>query len=375
MDVVGQPGGPVVGSRRAEVLAAVAERGMIRVTDLARELGVTPVTVRRDVAELAEAGLVRRVHGGATAIETADQSRSTASSSRVSPGRAAVVGGTVGMLVPSLDYYWPDVARGVEEETRALGLRMALRGSVYEAADERGDVQRLLEGGADGLLLAPTVTGPGGDLIRAWLAETDVPVVLMERNAVVGDERRAVESVTTDHQGGIAMAVHHFTSLGHRRIGVALSQHSPHVGQLHTGWHAACTDLGLDTAGVVDLPVPDRPDPGFAAAIEAVVDAVLGTGTTALIVHSDPEALRVVQRAAERGLSVPGDLSVLAYDDQVAPLATPALSAVRPPRRTIGRTAVSLLAARMADPGRPVHRVQVSPTLKVRSSSGPPRAT
>ncbi|CAM3503471.1 LacI family DNA-binding transcriptional regulator [Occultella aeris] len=371
MDVVGQAGGPIAGSRRAEVLAAVTERGMIRVTDLAHELGVTPVTVRRDVAELAEAGLVRRVHGGATSVEAAAVA---VPSPRGASGRASAVGGTVGMLVPSLDYYWPDVARGVEEEARAHGLRMVLRGSVYEAADERGDVQRLLEGGANGLLLAPTVTGPGGDLMRAWLAETDVPVVLMERNAVVGDERRAVESVITDHHGGIAMAVHHFTSLGHRRIGVALSQHSPHADQLHAGWHAACTGLGLDTGDVVDLPVPDRPDPGFAAGIEAVVDAVLETGTTALVVHSDPEALRVVQRAAERGLSVPGDLSVLAYDDQVAPLATPALSAVRPPRRTIGRTAAYLLAARMADPGRPVHRVQVSPTLKVRSSSGPPRS-
>ncbi|TDE98831.1 DeoR family transcriptional regulator [Occultella glacieicola] len=372
MDAVGQHGGPVPGSRRAEVLAAVAERGMIRVTDLARELGVTPVTVRRDVAELAEAGLVRRVHGGATAIDggSAASSRRASASAR----QASAVGGTVGMLVPSLDYYWPDVARGVEEEARALGMRMTLRGSVYEATDERADVQRLIEAGASGLLLAPTLTGMGGELMRAWLAETDVPVVLMERNAVVGDERRAVESVITDHHGGIAMAVHHFTSLGHRRIGVALSRHSPHAGQLHAGWHAACTELGLGTADVVDVSMPDRPDPGFAAGIEAVVDAVLETGTTALIVHSDPEALRVVQRAAERGLRVPGDLSVLAYDDQVAPLATPALSAVRPPRRTIGRTAIALLTARLADPGRPVHRVQVSPTLKVRSSSGPPRS-
>jgi DNA-binding LacI/PurR family transcriptional regulator len=45
---------------------------------------------------------------------------------------------------------------------------------------------------------------------------------------------------------------------------------------------------------------------------------------------------------------------------------------VRPPRRSVGRAAVGLLAARLADPGRPAHRVVISPSLRVRESSAPP---
>lgn len=224
-------------------------------------------------------------------------------------------------------------------------------------------------------MLAPTVRGPAGELIREWLADSPVPVVLMERATHVGPMRRPVESVVTDHAGGAAMAVHHLASLGHQRIGVALNKNSPHMGQIHQGWQSACADLGLTTTGVADVVFPEPHDPDFNRRVDAVVDTALETGTSAVIVHSDQEAVRVMQSAEERGLNIPGDLSIVSYDDQVATLATPALSAVRPPRRSIGRTAVGLLAARIAEPDRAVHRVQVSPRLIVRGSSGPAPAS
>ena len=83
--------------------------------------------------------------------------------------------------------------------------------------------------------------------------------------------------------------------------------------------------------------------------------------------------MALVQRCEERHLTVPGDLSVVAYDDEVAGLFSPALTAVRPPRLSIGRAAVDLLAARFVDPGRPTHRVVISPSLRLRESSAAPR--
>src|SRR5690625_6178413 len=62
---------PTPGSRQAEILDTVLHRGTVRVAELAEEFGVQPVTVRRDVAALSEAGLVRRVHGGVSALTKA----------------------------------------------------------------------------------------------------------------------------------------------------------------------------------------------------------------------------------------------------------------------------------------------------------------
>ncbi|MEW9531842.1 substrate-binding domain-containing protein, partial [Microbispora sp. NPDC049125] len=71
----------------------------------------------------------------------------------------------------------------------------------------------------------------------------------------------------------------------------------------------------------------------------------------------------------ERGIRVPSDLAVVTYDDEVAELCDPPLTAVRPPKTAVGQAAIALLAARLRDPERPAHRVVIGPQLIVRDSS------
>ena len=132
-------------------------------------------------------------------------------------------------------------------------------------------------------------------------------------------------------------------------------------------------EAGLDPADTVEALLPELRSAEWDAALDATIERTLSTGTTALLVHADAEAMALVQRCEEHHLSVPDDLSVVAYDDEVAVLFSPALTAVRPPRLSIGRAAVDLLVARFADPGRPAHRVVISPSLRVRESTTPPR--
>lgn len=361
-------------SRRAQVLEALHRRGTVRVSDLAAELDVTPVTVRRDIAQLVAEGLARRVHGGATLADGGTEGSEPAAPAAVAPV-VEHAAGVIGMLVPSLDYYWPGVARGAEEQAAASGLRVRLRGSSYETEDERPQLERLLHAGdgAAALLVAPALDSPHAADVLDWLAALDVPVVLVERTARAGAGHAALESVVTDHALGAETAVRHLAALGHRRVGVALSSHSPHTADLRAGWARAVADCGL-ADGAVDLDLPERRAPDWQDHVERVVEQALRTGTTALVVHSDPEAMAIVQHCEDRGVPVPGALSVIAYDDEVAGLFSPALTAVRPPRAWVGRAAVDLAVARLADPSRPVHRVVVSPELVVRDSTAPPPA-
>jgi DNA-binding LacI/PurR family transcriptional regulator len=280
----------------------------------------------------------------------------------------------MGMLVPSLDYYWPDVARGAEETARELDMRVVLRGSSYEAEDDRPQLVRMVERlNVDGLIVAPKMDAPTAQATTEWLAATGLPVVLLERTATAGPHRAVFESVVTDHALGAAMAVHHLLSLGHRRVGVLTAQPSPTRPHVHRGWLEALGECGLDPAETVDRVVPDAHTPEWEAAVDEALDACLATRTTALLVHADAEAIALVQRCEERHLAVPVDLSVVAYDDEVAGLFSPPLTAVRPPRRSIGRAAVRLVADRLADPERPTHRVVISPSLRIRESTAPPR--
>ncbi|MFY1634999.1 substrate-binding domain-containing protein [Solwaraspora sp. WMMB335] len=363
--------GPLQVARRQQLLEALHRDGSMRISDLSRTLGAAPVTIRRDIAQLAAEGLVQRVHGG-VALITPD---GPPTPEETSAGTThSLTGRTLGMLVPSLDYYWPDVARGAEEAARELDTRVVLRGSSYDAEDDRPQLERLLDRtGVDGLIIAPRMDTPTAEHTLDWLSHAGVPVVLLERTATVGAHHAVMESVVTDHALGAAIAVRHLISLGHHRVGVVLDANSPTRPHVRRGWREAADECGLDPAATVEAVVPDARSPNRDVLLDEILDRCQATGTTALLVHADAEAIALVQHCEERHLSVPGDLSIVAYDDEVAGLFTPPLTAVRPPRRSIGRAAVRLVADRLADPDRPTHRVVISPSLRIRESTGPPR--
>ena len=83
----------------------------------------------------------------------------------------------------------------------------------------------------------------------------------------------------------------------------------------------------------------------------------------------DAEAIALVQRCERHHLSVPGDLSTVAFDDTVAGLFQSIVDGGRTDGPARQAAALDLLAARLADPGRPRYRVMVSPSLYVRDSS------
>ncbi|WP_106815534.1 substrate-binding domain-containing protein [Microbacterium timonense] len=354
--------------RRAHVLATLERDGAVRVAQLMEELGVAPVTLRRDLAQMEREGLLVRVHGGAVpaagAFEDAETGHLPMSS------RA----GSIAMLVPSLSFYWPSVVRGAEAEAARLGMRVVLRGASYELQDERPVLERLVHAdGVRGLVVAPNTDTPHAQDVVQWLAECGVPNVLVERDAVRLPDGSPVENVTTDHALGAVLAARHLASLGHRRVGLIIARDSPTSRKIAAGWQAACAELGLTPADHFETSLPPRTSPDFSAVVDAALDAALSNSVTAILVHSDPEAMAFVDLALNRGISVPGDLSVVAYDDEVAELFTPALTAVSPPRAAVGRAAVDLVARRIEDPARAVHRVVLNPTLNVRGSTAPPR--
>ncbi|WP_285107478.1 substrate-binding domain-containing protein [Promicromonospora sp. MEB111] len=354
---------PLPSERRARLIARVRETGSARVSDLSRVLGVTPVTVRRDLAVLVMDGALEKVHGGARIpARTAGKQDVEDTADAGQP--------TIGVVVPSLDYYWPEVIRGARGAADGTA-RLILRGGSYDVDQIRHQLAALVgeDGGpgVDGLLVAPPASGPDATELGDWLAGLDLPVVLMERRLVGGPYREPLESVATDHALGSGTAARHLAERGHRQVGLVTSRTSPHSGAVRRGFLAAAEDLAFDV--VLDLETAPLADPDWAADAASVLDRCAETGVTAVLVHSDREAISLVELARERGVRVPADLAVVAYDDEVAALADPPLTAVSPPKAAIGAGAVELLTRRLADAERPVHRIELSPRLIVRGSS------
>ncbi|GAA3452071.1 LacI family DNA-binding transcriptional regulator [Dactylosporangium matsuzakiense] len=345
--------------RHERLLSELRRSGSVRVTDLARELGVSELTIRRDIAALAERNLVTRVHGGATL-----------------PSQGAPVDGarrthkrhfTIGIVVPSLDFYWPPIVAGARAAAAALGVALQLRGSSYDPDEDRRQIGRLVEANqVQGLLLAPSLDGEMID----WIGRLPVPTILIERQPHRWTATpRQLEWVRSDHALGAEIAVHHLHQQGHRRIGLVLSRGSPTSDHLLQGWRSACVELSISDAMVVreSVALTAREHRRI---IREVLAECRRAQITALIVHSDPDAVSVAQFCAEHGVAIPDDLAVVSYDDEVAHLAEPALTAVRPPKHHVGRLAVELMVSRLIDGDRrPSQRVLVAPELVVRHSS------
>ncbi|MDQ0636192.1 DNA-binding LacI/PurR family transcriptional regulator [Arthrobacter pascens] len=354
--------------RRERLMEELRAHGSVTVRGLAAELGVSELTIRRDVNILADEGLVSRVHGGATLPSPLDRS---ASLSRNHTNRYSI-----GMVVPSLDYYWPQVISGARAEAEEQQARIVVRGSSYDAADNRRQVQALLDTqNIDGLIVAPDMTGEAGHELLRWLNGLPIPVILAERRSPTEIPAHRLEWVATDHAFGAGMATRHLWQEGHRRIGCLTDSSSPTSSHVVRGWRQAIAALRIPAEGSLSEDSANVPAGERAAHFDRVLDLCRESGTTAMLVHSDTQAVAFVQHCVDRGVDVPGSMAVVGYDDEVAYLAEPAISAVRPPKQYVGRVAVQLVTARLAEGRkRPVHRIQLNPDLIVRESSlGGPR--
>lgn len=343
------------------------DRGEVSVSDLAAALAVAPITVRRDITVLANQGLLRRVHGGATLAEP-QRSLPTEQRPRSLPKFR------VGMVVPSMDFYWPEVVFGAQTSAAGHEGQVLVRASSYDAAEDRRQITRVLESGVQGLVLAPTVTDATGLNLLRWIAGLHIPTVLVERSSPVELGSAAVDSIATDHAHGAGLVLRHLVNQGHCCVGLFTSDSSPTAAAIRTGWHATAANLGVDLTGLPDVTAPPFTRPGWRSGIEGFLTTCLTTGTTAVLVNSDPEAIALLQAAEERGLVVPEDLSIVAFDDEVASISTPALTAVRPPKRYLGRLALELLLGRILEgPTRPVHSIRLQPELVLRESVAEPK--
>jgi DNA-binding LacI/PurR family transcriptional regulator len=104
---------------------------------------------------------------------------------------------------------------------------------------------------------------------------------------------------------------------------------------------------------------------------QAASARLLEAGVTGFICASDPLALGVVRAARRRGLSVPGDVSVVGYDDSALMNCTePPLTTVRQPIESMGRAAVEMLCAQIGGSDVPAEELLFEPELVVRGSTG-----
>lgn len=263
---------------------------------------------------------------------------------------------TVGMVVPDVtNPFFSDLIWQVERALTDSGYALIFGNSANDSERERRYLEGLLERQVDAAVLVVTAEADES-LIRRVAAE--VPAVQVDREAVAAD------AVVGDNAAGTAAAVDHLVSLGHRRIALVNGdERLPTARERRAGFEAALARHGLSAvaheSGEFTL------ESGRALAARA-----LDAGPDAVLAGNDLIAMGVINAAAERGLRVPDDLSVVGYDDiAYAAFTSPPLTTVRQPGGEMGSETARLLLSRLDGHDGPPRRVVVHPELVVRGST------
>ncbi|MFC9681486.1 LacI family DNA-binding transcriptional regulator [Streptomyces sp. NPDC056948] len=237
----------------------------------------------------------------------------------------------------------------------SIALDTADQGTVVEA------VNRLSAEGADGVIaIAPQ------QWVGRALAETDLGTPLVVLESALDD---STPLVTGDSRTGARKATEHLLGLGHATVW--------HIAG-PTGWTSADHRLAswqatLQAAGA-DVPAPLVGDWGADSGYELGRRLARRPEVTAVFASNDQMALGLLHALHESGRSVPGEFSVVGYDDipEAAHLLPP-LTTVRTDFAEIGTRSLRLLLDRIDGPGeRPRVDSLVPVDLVVRASSGPP---
>lgn len=334
---------------------------VVRLRDIAQMAGVSVNTVSRALNDKPD-----------VSAETRERVRGIAERVGYSPNLLAksLVSGlthTIGLVVTDCtDPYYAGLIRAVEDVAGREGFGLLLATSNEETDKERRGLALLTGRRVDGLLLtAVDVNAPHvGQLLRG-----EIPVVLLSRRP------RGYRGpfVGIDNVRGARAAVRYLYDLGHRRI-AAVGRRGPASSgrERLTGFRQELRACGLPhEPGLIH-----RTEPSVAGGRGAVPWLLaLDPRPTAVLTYNDAQAVGVTKGLQEAGLSVPGDVSVVGFDDiALAALVHPPLTTVAQPIDEIGRRGAETLI-RWVRQGAAAERrpLVLSSRLVVRGSAGAPQ--
>ena len=327
-----------------------------RLAEVAQKVGVSEATVSRVLN--GKAGVSESTREAVlTALDVLGYERPT----QLRGDRARLIG----LVLPELQNpIFPALAEVIGGALAQRGFTPVLCTRTAGGLSEADYVDMLLDQHASGVVFA------GGHFAELaaphdhyrLLHSRGIPVVLI--NAAI--DNLDFPCVSTDDVVAAGQSFRHLASLGHERIGLVLGpeDHMPSRRKL-----AAFLEH-VERAGLAVAPVEHA-----LFSLEggqAATTRMIRQGVTGIICASDVLALGAIRAVRRAGLSVPGDVSVVGFDDSGWLNCTdPPLTTVRQPIESMGKAAVALLVNQMESVAMHHEELLFEPELVVRGSTGP----
>ncbi len=310
--------------------ARASSRGRVKLEDVAREVGVSTITVSRAFRrpdkvspDVRDRILRAAKHMGYV-------------SNRAASSLASARSMNIVVLVPSLsNMVFVDTLNGVEKVLRGSGYQMLLGINNYSAEEEEALVCAYLAFDPDGILM----TGLNyRESTRRLLEQANIPVVHMMELS----DRDGVHCVGFSQEAAAEAMTEHLLAAGRKRIAFIASQLDSRTLARNRGYRDTLVRAGLYSSQR-ELLVPD---PSSVALGGALLGRMLeqAPDTDAIFFCNDDLAQGGLFECLRRGIKVPENLAVTGFNDLPASACTvPSLTTVATPRFDIGEQAATML--------------------------------
>jgi LacI family transcriptional regulator, galactose operon repressor len=330
-------------------------------TEIARAAGVSTTTVSKVVNELPGVGASTRVRVQGLIEEHGYVQNHAARHLR--NGQSYLIDLVIMRLEGGYDL---GIMHGIQDALEESGYRLVVFSTNENEASERLWLRRLLDQSTDGVLLLLPYEQLG---LATTLMDQKIPFVAIgDRNEPTTDFPTVGSTIWL---GGYT-ATEYLISLGHRRIGIiTFPLHLTTSRARLAGYREA-----LERAGIpIDPAMICEGSYLLGDGVEQTKYLLdLPNPPTAIFAGNDAQAAGVYQVLYERNIRVPDQMSVIGFDDVTyTAQMSPPLTTIHQPLVEIGKMAVSMLLRLIASQKAEPHHVELSTSLVVRKSTGPPR--
>lgn len=326
---------------------------MVRILDVAKHAGLSVASVSRVLSGLPGVSEVTRRRVMAS-VEVLGY-RHNLAARRLRSQRTD----TLGLIVSDIrNPYFTEVSRAVEDVAYANGMRVMLCNADEDPEKENFYLEMMRDENVAGVILSPTLPR----LAHYRQSDFSFPVVLVDRCESDTD----ADAVVLDNVDAAQRLVRHLVDGGHRHIVFFYGAASATGRQRLQGYQEALATAGLSPVASALKPTTDEAFAAMRRFLQGhrqLPDAIVASSGLIL--------LGLVQALREADLRFPEDVALAGFDDMPwTRVVTPGITVMAQPTYDIGRSAIELLLARIAQPEQAVRRIVLRGELLVRGSSG-----
>lgn len=316
--------------------------------EFARMLDVSSITIRKALSDLVNEGLIYRIKGKGSFI--ADQQKKT---------ETAVHALAAFLIAANIhDGSVMKIIKGMQKKLSEAGFSLIVENLTNYVNLEKQVIDRLMENRVAGFIVYPDL--PANAEALRYLSTLSVPFVVLDRYP----KGQPVNFVGCNNFDGARAGANHLISLGHEKIGflahaITLSSEK----ERYEGY--------IDAMQAASLPV--KAECLFTeetADWNKIAECVRNASLTALVCVNDLRAFQVMENLIARGVSIPGDLSVVGFDNaDFAAHAPVPITTVRQSFQDLGYAGAQLLLDIRKDPRLQNTRIQLGTELMIRKST------